>query len=72
MSEAWVLSLVARYPQRVALARRAHDGSVFVVVRRLEARGFLRRQHDRYRLTKRGREELALTFALIRLAQQGS
>lgn len=67
MSEAWVLSLVERYPQRVALARHANDGSVFVALRRLEARGFLRCRRDQYRLTRRGRDELALTRALVRL-----
>jgi DNA-binding PadR family transcriptional regulator len=68
MSEAWVLSLVARYPHRVALARRARDGSLFPVLRRLEARGYLRRRQDRYDLTRRGRAELATMSALMRLA----
>jgi DNA-binding PadR family transcriptional regulator len=67
MSEARVLSLVAQYPHRIALARRVRDGSLFPVLRRLEARGFLWRQHDRYRLTRRGRAELALARALIRV-----
>jgi DNA-binding PadR family transcriptional regulator len=67
MSEAWVLSLVERYPNRAALARRVRDASVFLALRRLEAHGLLRRQHDQYRLTRRGRDELALTSALIRL-----
>jgi DNA-binding PadR family transcriptional regulator len=67
MSEASVLSLVERYPQRVALARHADDGSLFVALRRLEDRGFLRRRQDRYRLTQRGRDELAWTRALARL-----
>ncbi|HWJ33209.1 MAG TPA: hypothetical protein VNR59_12810 [Gaiellaceae bacterium] len=71
MSEAWVLTLVSRYPHRVALARRAQNGSLFAVLSRLEARGFLRRRQDRYRLTRRGREELALTFALAQLAGAG-
>ena len=70
MSEAWVLSLVSRYPHRVALARRARDGSLFAVLRRLETRGYLRRQQDRYRLTRRGRDELAVTLALMRLANR--
>ena len=70
MSEAWVLSLVSRYPHRVALARRARDRSVFVALRRLEARGLLRRHQDVYRLTGRGRHELAVTFALMRLASR--
>jgi DNA-binding PadR family transcriptional regulator len=70
MSEALILSLVARYPNRAALARRVRDGSVFPVLRRLERRGLLWRQRDRYRLTRRGREELATTFALIRLQRR--
>jgi DNA-binding PadR family transcriptional regulator len=67
MSEARLLWLVARYPHRAALARRVRDGSVFDGLRRLEARGCLRRQRDQYRLTRAGRDELALTLALLRL-----
>jgi DNA-binding PadR family transcriptional regulator len=67
MSEAFVLSIVERYPHPTALARRARNRSVFATLRCLEARGLLRRQHDRYRLTQRGREELAMTRALIGL-----
>ena len=67
MSEAWVLSLVERYPHPTALARHAPDGRVFATLCGLEARGFLRRGRDRYRLTRRGREELAMTRALVRL-----
>jgi DNA-binding PadR family transcriptional regulator len=62
-----VLLLVSLYPHRVALAKRAHGGSVFTVISRLEARGYVRRQQDRYRLTRQGRDELALTLALLRL-----
>jgi DNA-binding PadR family transcriptional regulator len=68
MSEAWVLSLASRYPHRAALARRARDGAVFFVLQRLEARGLVRRGRDRYQLTKLGRDELAVTVALTRLA----
>jgi predicted transcriptional regulator len=67
MSEAWPLSLIKRYPHPAALARHARDGSVFPAIRRLEARGLLRRKPDRYLLTQRGRAELAMTHALIRL-----
>ena len=67
MSEAWVLSLVERHPRRVALARHTHDGSVFAALRGLEARGLLRCRQDVYRLTRRGREELAWTRAVARL-----
>lgn len=67
MSEASVLALVERYPHRTAVARRARDTSVFSTLRRLEDRGFLLRERDRYRLTRRGRDELAMTRMLFRL-----
>ena len=67
MSEARLLWLVSRYPHRTALARRARDGSAFVLLRRLEARGLVMRRNDAYRLTRRGRHELELTRALVRL-----
>jgi DNA-binding PadR family transcriptional regulator len=67
MSEARLLSLVATYPHPTALARRVRDGSTFVGLRRLEARGYIRRRRGLYRLTVRGRDELALTMALLRL-----
>ena len=68
MSEARLLSLVERYPHPSALARRVRDGSLFVGLRRLEARGFLIRKCGQYRLTRTGRNELALLRALARLA----
>ena len=68
MSEARLLWLVARYPHATALARRAGDGTLFPVLRRLEARGYVRRQRDRYRLTRTGRDELAMTLAVKRLS----
>jgi DNA-binding MarR family transcriptional regulator len=67
MSEVEVLALVARWPHPVALARHVRDSTLFPVLRRLEGRGFLWRQRDEYRLTRSGRDELALTVALIRL-----
>jgi DNA-binding PadR family transcriptional regulator len=67
MSEAFVLCLVERYPHPTALARRTRDGSVFALLGRLEAHGLLRRQHDRYSLTHRGRSELAITRGLVGL-----
>ena len=70
MSEARLLSLVARYPQRAALARRVRDGSVFEMLRRLEARGYVWRQRDHYRLTRAGRNELVMTLALLRLVRR--
>ncbi len=68
MSEARLLSLVERYPHPTALARRVRDGSLFVGLRRLEARGFLTRRRGQYRLTRTGRNELALLHALARSA----
>jgi DNA-binding PadR family transcriptional regulator len=67
MSEIGVLFLVAAYPHRVALARRVRDNSIFPVLRRLEAQGLLWRKQDQYRLTRCGRDELAMTRALIGL-----
>jgi len=67
MSEAGLLSLVARYPHPTALARRLRDGSMFVALRRLEARGFLRQHDGTYLLTRRGRDELAMARVLARL-----
>src|SRR3954452_14172799 len=57
MSEARLLSIVARYPHSRALARRV-PGSAFVLLRRLEARGLVSRRQGLYRLTRRGRQEL--------------
>jgi hypothetical protein len=68
MSETRVLFLVAQYSHPVALARHARDSSVFGALRHLEAGGFLWREHGQYRLTRRGRGELAIARALIRLA----
>jgi DNA-binding PadR family transcriptional regulator len=67
MSEGALLSLVARYPHPIALARHARDGTMFVALRRLEARELVTRRRGLYRLTRRGRHELALARALARL-----
>jgi Mn-dependent DtxR family transcriptional regulator len=67
VSEARLLSLVARYPQQRALARRLRDGAAFAALSRLEARGLVTRRQQLYRLTRRGDEELAMTRALTRL-----
>jgi DNA-binding PadR family transcriptional regulator len=72
MSEAWALFLVARYPDPIALARRARDGSVFPALRHLEAHGYVRRQQGLYRLTRQGWDELAMTCALMRLATRAT
>jgi Mn-dependent DtxR family transcriptional regulator len=67
MSEARLLSVVTRYPHPTALARHVRDGSVFVSLCRLEARGLLTRRQGHYRLTRRGKDELAMTRALVHL-----
>lgn len=72
MSELEVLFLVARCPNPVALARRVRHGSVYLALRCLEDGGFLWRQRGEYRLTRRGRDELALTVALIGLRPRES
>ena len=58
---------VARYPHPTALARHVREGSIFVILRWLEADGLLIRLQGHYRLTRRGRHELAMTRALLRL-----
>jgi len=67
MSEARLLAYVLRYPDRVALARRLRDGRAFDSIRRLESRGLVTRRRDQYRLTRRGRDELAIARAVARL-----
>jgi Mn-dependent DtxR family transcriptional regulator len=67
MSEARVLSLVLRYPHPTALARRVRDARVFAVLRRLEACGLVTLRRGEYSLTRRGRDELAMTHSLARL-----
>jgi hypothetical protein len=70
MSEARLLALVSRYPDATALARRVQDGAAFAALRSFERRGFVRRSRGQYRLTRRGRHELALAHALARLVLQ--
>jgi len=67
VSEAALLSLVARYPHPTALGRQVRDGGVFTALRRLEARELVTRRRGLYRLTRRGRQELALARAVARL-----
>ena len=43
---------------------------MFMTLHRLEAGGFLSRSAGNYRLTRRGRDELAMTRALVRLTAQ--
>jgi hypothetical protein len=68
MSEARLLSLVSRYPHPTALLRHARGVSVFTGLGRLEHKGLVWRRGGQYRLTRSGRNELALTRRLDRLA----
>ena len=67
MSEAVLLALVCKYPNPTALARRVRDGAAFPALRSLELRGFVNRHREEYRITRQGRDELALMRALARL-----
>ena len=70
MSEAALLALVAAHPHPRALARRTGVGPVFAGLRRLERAGLVSRRRGLYRVTARGRDELALERALrARLAR---
>ncbi len=66
MSEARLLALVARFPQTAALARGG-GGALFPALRSLEEAGLVARGRGSYRLTRRGRSELALERALARV-----
>lgn len=68
MPEARLLWLVSRYSNRTALARKVQDGSLFPGLRSLECLGLVTYRRDRYRLTRRGRDALAMTYAIARLA----
>ena len=62
-----MLALVSRYPHPRALGRNGQDGALFEALRSLEWRGFVRRYRGQYRLTQRGRDELAMRRAIARL-----
>jgi Mn-dependent DtxR family transcriptional regulator len=72
MSEAGLLWSVLRYPHPAALARRLRDGRAFSAIRHLEADGLVTRRRGHYRLTRRGRDELATTQAVARLLSRAS
>ena len=59
--------MIERYPHPSALFRQARGGSIFAALQRLETTGLVRRREDRYRLTRQGRNELAINRALLRL-----
>jgi predicted transcriptional regulator len=67
MSDGRLLALVARYPNPTALARRVRSSGVFSQLRRLEAHGLVTRRGDLYRLTKHGRDEIAMRELIARL-----
>ena len=66
-----MLWFVNRYPHPSALARRA-GGGLFGALGRLEARGLVTRRHGAYRITRRGRDELAMSAAVTRLLVRSS
>jgi DNA-binding PadR family transcriptional regulator len=72
MSEVRLLALVSRYPHPTALARKVQDGALFLTLRSLECRGFVRRHRGQYRLTRRGRDELAMARAIARLVARAA
>ena len=59
--------MVFRYPHPKALARKAQHGAVIACLRLLERRGLVKCYRDHYRLTRRGRNELAMALAISRL-----
>jgi DNA-binding PadR family transcriptional regulator len=70
VSEAALLSLVAVHPHPRELARRAPGTALFPGLRRLERAGLVARRRGLYRVTARGRGELALERALrVRIAR---
>jgi hypothetical protein len=70
MSEARLLALVSWYPHPTALARHVHGGAAFAALRSFERRRLVRRCRGDYRLTRRGRDELAMNRAVARLIAQ--
>jgi hypothetical protein len=71
MSEAVLLRLVRRYPHPTALARNAAGAPLFPALRRLERAGLVTRRRGLFRLTARGRAELAFEFELGRCIARG-
>jgi len=70
MAEAALLRLLSRHPHPTALARMVGP-PLFPLVERLECAGLVTRRHGLYRLTVRGRSELALDRALQRSVARG-
>jgi DNA-binding PadR family transcriptional regulator len=66
-----LLRLLWRYPHPAALARNAPGTQLFPVLRRLECAGLVTRRRGLYRLTARGKRELALELELGRAVARG-
>ena len=64
MTEAALLSLLLRYPDPAAIARRVNASTLHEGIRRLERAGLLTRGGASYRVTARGRGALELQRAL--------
>jgi len=64
VSEEALLLLFARYPHRVAIARRVEASLLHLGLRRLRDRCLVAPRGDLYALTKRGRSELKFNQAL--------
>jgi DNA-binding PadR family transcriptional regulator len=67
MSEARLLTLIAKHPHPGALARRASDSTLFPALHSLECRGLVRRSRGLYRLTRAGHSEVEMSLAIARL-----
>jgi Mn-dependent DtxR family transcriptional regulator len=75
MSEGVLLALLARYPHRVAIARRVSATALQEGVPRLERAGLVVGERETYRVTARGRRALEFDRRLratIRRALLGS
>jgi hypothetical protein len=71
MAEDALLRLLWRYPHPAALARNAAGTPFFPALRRLERAGLVTRRRGLYRLTARGKRELALDLELGRAVARG-
>jgi hypothetical protein len=71
MAEDVLLRLLWRYPHPTALARAAAGTPLFPSLRRLERAGLVTRRSGLYRLTARGKRELALDLELGRCVARG-
>ncbi|NUR76781.1 MAG: hypothetical protein HOQ28_10920 [Thermoleophilia bacterium] len=70
MGHARLLALVLRHPHPADLGRTVRDGTTFAALRQLEARGLVMRRRGLYRLTRRGRHELSMAWAVAQLLRR--